>query len=153
MVPYRVTLPRFTTARLTTRRAMLWMSLAAAAAAVWRSFRRVEVVGTSMAPALLPGDRLVVMGRPWLRQPWPVPGAVIAVRDPRLPDRILIKRVAELHRRTGTLDVVGDSPRASTDSRTFGSVPRSSIVGRAIYRYAPPGRSGPAPWPAEYDQA
>jgi len=135
------------------RRALVSVGLALSAAAVWQSFRRVEVLGTSMAPALLPGDRLVVMGRPWLRQPWPQPGAVIAVRDPRQPDRILNKRVAELHRPTGTLDVVGDAPSASTDSRTFGSVPRSSIVGRAVYRYAPAGRSGPAPWPAEYDQA
>jgi hypothetical protein len=75
---------------------------------------------------------------------------VIAVRDPRLPDRILIKRVARLHRGDGTLDVVGDAPQASTDSRVFGPVHRSSIVGRAVYRYAPAGRNGPAPWPEEY---
>ena len=106
-----------------------------------------------MAPALLPGDRLVVVGLPWLPQPWPKPGAVVAVRDPRLPSRILIKRVSAIDRRRGTLEVVGDHRRASTDSRTFGPVPRSSVVGRAVYRYAPPGRSGPAPWPGEYDRA
>ena len=35
----------------------------------------------------------------------------------------------------------------------FGPVPRSSIVGLAVYRYAPPGRKGPAPWPGEYHRA
>ncbi len=126
--------------------------LVLAIAAVWRSVRRFEVTGSSMAPALLPGDRLVVVGLPWLPQPWPEPGAVIAVRDPRLPSRILIKRVSGIDRRHGTLQVVGDHRVASTDSRAFGPVPRSSVVGRAVYRYAPAGRSGPAPWPEEYDQ-
>ncbi len=115
-----------------------------------RSFRRVEVVGSSMSPALLPGDRLVVMSRPVGAPAWPRPGSVIAVRDPRHPDRILVKRVATLHRDAGTLEVVGDDLQSSTDSRTFGPVPRSSIVGRAVYRYAPSGRSGPPPWPGEY---
>ncbi len=106
-----------------------------------------------MAPALLPGDRLVVLALPWPRQPWPPPGAVVAVRDPRRPDRILVKRVADLHQQEGTLEVVGDALEASTDSRSFGSVPRSSLVGRAVYRYAPLGRSGPGPWPAEYHRS
>jgi signal peptidase I len=128
-------------------------TLTVGAVALWRSFRRVEVAGMSMAPALLPGDRLVVLGSPWMSQPWPKPGAVIAVRDPRLGGRILIKRVSSVHRHDGTLEVVGDAPDVSTDSRSFGPVPRSSIVGRAVYRYAPAARSGPAPWPEEYHRA
>ena len=126
--------------------------LAIVAAALWRSVHRVEVAGASMAPALLPGDRLVVIGLPWLPQPWPERGAVVALRDPRLPGRILIKRVAAVDRVLGTLEVLGDHREASTDSREFGPVPRSSLVGRAVYRYAPRGRSGPGPWPEEYDR-
>ncbi len=99
-----------------------------------------------MAPTLEPGDRLVVVGTPWSPQPWPKPGSVIALRDPRLPARVLIKRVAGVDRRKRTLEVVGDAPEASTDSRTFGPVDRSLMVGRAVYRYAPAARGGPAPW-------
>jgi nickel-type superoxide dismutase maturation protease len=106
-----------------------------------------------MAPALLPGDRLVVLGLPCLPQPWPEPGAVVAVRDPRLPGRILVKRVTVIHRQAGTIEVVGDARDASTDSRAFGPVARSSLIGRAVYRYGPPGRNGPGPWPEEYDRA
>lgn len=124
-----------------------------AVAALFRSVRRLEVTGSSMAPALRPGDRVVVVRVPWRRQPWPKPGDVVAVRDPRLPTRILVKRVSGVDRPLGTLEVVGDRRESSTDSRTFGPVPRSSVVGRAVYRYAPPERSGPGPWPAEYDRA
>jgi hypothetical protein len=49
--------------------------------------------------------------------------------------------------------VAGDAREHSTDSRAFGPVPRSSIVGRAVYRYAPVGRSGRGPWPEEYHRA
>jgi nickel-type superoxide dismutase maturation protease len=125
-------------------------ALSLAAVSLWRSFRRVEVTGSSMSPTLEPGDRLVVIASPFGTRRWPRPGDVVAVRDPRQSDRILIKRVAALHRRAGTLDVVGDDRQASTDSRAFGPVPRSAIVGRAVYRYAPGRRKGPLPAPGEY---
>jgi nickel-type superoxide dismutase maturation protease len=129
--------------------------LAAAALGVawYHPVRRVEVVGSSMAPALLPGDRLVVVRLPWPPPFGPVPGQVVAVRDPRRPDRILIKRVRSIDRRAGTLEVEGDDRRASTDSRAFGPVSRTAIVGRAVYRYAPAGRNGPVPGSEEYDRA
>jgi nickel-type superoxide dismutase maturation protease len=116
------------------------------AQALRRAVHRVEVVGPSMEPALSAGDRLVVLSLPWGPQPWPEPGTVVAVRDPRHPERILIKRVAALHRGQGTVEVSGDHAAASTDSRTFGPLPRSSIVGQAVYRYAPAERSGLGPW-------
>jgi nickel-type superoxide dismutase maturation protease len=108
------------------------------------------VVGRSMEPTLLAGDRLVVLGRPVGPPHLPAPGTVVALRDPRQPDRTLVKRVADVDRGTGTVGVLGDAPGASTDSRTFGPVPRSSLVGRVVYRYAPAGRTGPLPRPGEY---
>ncbi len=124
--------------------------LAAMGVLLRRSVGRIEVVGTSMEPTFLPGDRLVLVGRPWRPPAWPRPGQVVAVRDPRLPERILVKRVGAVDRGADTLEVLGDAPCASTDSRAFGPVPRSSLVGRAVYRYAPVGRSGRGPWPGEY---
>ena len=103
-----------------------------------------------MEPALAAGDRLVVVRVPGVTQPWPAPGTVVAVRDPRERSRTLVKRVASVDRRTGTFEVRGDATEASTDSRNFGPLRRSDLVGRAVYRYAPTARSGPAPWSAEY---
>jgi len=133
---------------------LLWLVALAGllAAARYHPFRRVEVVGSSMVPALLPGDRLVVLRTPW-RSPFrPGPGKVVALRDPRRPDRILIKRVRSVDLGLGTLEVEGDSREFSTDSRSFGPVARSAIIGTAVYRYAPSGRNGPVPGPGEYDQ-
>jgi Signal peptidase, peptidase S26 len=110
--------------------------------------RRVEVVGESMLPALRPGDRLLL-----LRLPAPA-GAVVAVGDPRDPVRTLVKRVAAAPGGEALLPgagrlaagsgyvVLGDNPRASTDSADFGTVPPRLLRGRAVYRYAPPGRRG-----------
>ena len=95
--------------------------------------RRVEVAGSSMAPLLLPGDRLLVVSLLRLRV-----GDVVALRDPRDAGRVLVKRVASL--RGGTVEVLGDNAAASTDSRTFGPVPLRALLGRAVLCYHPPAR-------------
>jgi nickel-type superoxide dismutase maturation protease len=83
-----------------------------------------------MAPTLAPGDRLVVLRRRKVRQ-----GDVVALPDPRLPERILVKRVVTADGRKVT--VVGDNPAESTDSRHFGPVDQRSLTGVVVYRYHP----------------
>jgi nickel-type superoxide dismutase maturation protease len=97
--------------------------------------RRVEVVGTSMAPTLLPGDRLLVLRLP------PAVGRLVVVRDPRQPGRVIVKR-CRARLADGSLEVRGDAPGASTDSRHFGPVPRPLVLGRPVYRYHPPAAAG-----------
>jgi nickel-type superoxide dismutase maturation protease len=112
----------------------------AAAAVVGARFgtRRVAVEGRSMAPTFEPGDRLLVVRLP---RRWPVqPGEVVACRDPRDPDRLLVKRVSIVGDEWVT--VTGDNPAESTDSRSFGPVDRDEVWGRVCYRYSPPARAG-----------
>lgn len=94
----------------------------------------VEVRGRSMAPTLLPGDRLLVA-----RLPARV-GDIVLADDPRQAGRELIKRVAAIHAR-GVV-VRGDNPAASTDARAFGALPAQAVVWRVIGRYWPADRIG-----------
>jgi nickel-type superoxide dismutase maturation protease len=113
------------------------MAAAAGAIAVGSRCRRIAVHGDSMVPSLQPGDRLLLVPAWGLRK-----GEVIAVRDPRDPDRLLVKRVSAIDRRASLVTVLGDNPGASTDSRAFGPVARRSVAGRVVYRYAPAARAG-----------
>jgi nickel-type superoxide dismutase maturation protease len=93
-----------------------------------------------MVPALLPGDRVVVVQglgplRPGIRV-----GDLVALTDPRQPERIMVKRIADV--RAGQVVVRGDNEAASTDSRHFGPVSRRAIRGRVVYRYYPTDRRG-----------
>ena len=111
------------------------VAVGAVAVALWRPLRRVEVVGDSMLPTLQAGDRLLV-----LRPARARPGDVVAVTDPRLASRTMVKRVGA--RGPEGVTVLGDNPAASTDSRDLGPVAPSAIRGRALYRYFPTSRRG-----------
>jgi nickel-type superoxide dismutase maturation protease len=102
---------------------------ATAALAAW-GLERVEVVGSSMAPTFISGDRLLVVRRcRRLRV-----GDLVALSDPTSPGRRLVKRVASIDE--GSATVVGDNEAASTDSRHFGAVPVSAIRHLVVRRYA-----------------
>ena len=101
----------------------------------------VEVRGHSMAPALKPGDRLLVESRSFERRQ-PRPGEIVLAADPRDGQRELIKRVAAVDDAAAEAQLEGDAAEASTDSRTFGAVPLASIRWRAAFRYWPLGRAG-----------
>ena len=101
---------------------------------------RLRVAGESMVPALLPGDRVLVWrGLGPFRPPIRV-GDLVAVVDPRDPERVMVKRVVA--RDGAEVFVGGDNESASTDSRHFGPVDAAAIRGRVVYRYLPEDRRG-----------
>ena len=94
---------------------------------------RFQVEGESMAPAHSPGERVFVNKVAyWFSKPQP--GDLVVLRDPRQPDRLLLKRIDRPAGDDGWL-VLGDNERASTDSRTFGPVGRELILGKVWFRY------------------
>lgn len=117
------------------------LGLAAVAVAnVARWLDAVEVRGASMAPTLLPGDRLLVEALSFARRS-PRVGEIVLAADPREPERELVKRVVAVMA-NGDLVVGGDSAQRSTDSRAFGPLPRGAVRWRVVLRYGPPRRFG-----------
>lgn len=148
---------------VTARRKRLLKYLAVsvgAGAALWvirRTFVVVEVDGGSMTPALISGDRVVVLRHGMLARV----NAIVLLRRPdaadfgadvRNPDGWMLKRVAavagddypavvvaarpELAEATvqaGTVVVLGDNP-LSLDSKQWGAIERSSVAGVVIAR-------------------
>jgi nickel-type superoxide dismutase maturation protease len=96
----------------------------------------VEVDGGSMAPALWPGDRLVVEALSYRSRP-PRVGEIVLAHDPRLASRELVKRVTAVDPVAGSVSLAGDAPEASTDSRTFGAVALELVRWRVVGRYWP----------------
>ncbi len=95
---------------------------------------RFRVDDTSMEPTLSPGD-YVLVNRLSYRLHRPSKGDLVVVRDPEAPKRYLVKRIADLS--VSGAFVVGDNEPLSRDSRSFGPIPASLIVGR-VFRAAKP---------------
>ena len=89
--------------------------------------RRFRVTGESMRPGLAPGDDVFVDPGAY-RCRLPDPGEVVLVRHPFKKSVRMVKRVVAL--RDGRVELGGDNPSESTDSRHFGAVPPGRLVGR-----------------------
>jgi len=89
----------------------------------------MQVEGYSMWPTLKPKDRVIL--RP-LNQDAPLPaiGGIIVCKHPQQPSRRVIKRLNAVL--DDQLTVLGDCPDASTDSRQWGTIPRSSLIGEIV---------------------
>jgi nickel-type superoxide dismutase maturation protease len=98
-----------------------------------------RVTGPSMTPTVRHGDRLLVRR---LRSGRARVGDVVLARFPSRPDLLVVKRVHRVLDR-GTVDVRGDNPLVTDDSRAYGP---AVAVGRVVARLRPrPGRLAPPP--------
>ncbi|HVA88156.1 MAG TPA: S26 family signal peptidase [Candidatus Saccharimonadales bacterium] len=116
----------------------------------WRGPWRVIVVEDSMRPAIESNDWLLIDPT---TAAWPRRGSIVVFREPET-DVLAIKRVAArpgdhlriseglLHLEPDEAWLVGDATEISIDSRRYGPVRIERLVGRAWFRYGPPGRIG-----------
>jgi nickel-type superoxide dismutase maturation protease len=90
----------------------------------------VEVRGASMEPTLWPGDRLLTVPP---RRRWLVPGRVVVVADPSDPAHLVVKRLVSAE--DGRVEVLGDHPAGSTDSRHWGPLPIAAVRRVVVRRW------------------
>ena len=85
-----------------------------------------QVEGDSMLPSLQPKQRLLVKLR-LQGDKSPTPGTIVVCRHPSEINMVITKRVWRSN--DGWLELRGDNPEASTDSRHFGQVPLDRLIG------------------------
>ena len=111
-----------------------------ATAAVGIGLRRslMRVRGLSMRPTLREGDLVLTVPLPPVSGDGPLhgtawetrrrlvrPGVMVVLSEPGASEHLIIKRVTAIT--PDGVEVVGDDPGWSIDSRTFGSVPHRDV--------------------------
>ena len=86
------------------------------------------IEGESMWPTLDEGNTVLVKRTRTFRE-----GDIVLAKHPYKSSVKIVKRVAEILP-DGALILKGDNPVESTDSRSFGSILKSDVVGRVVCR-------------------
>lgn len=94
--------------------------------------KRLRVTGPSMIPLLQPGEEILFDPKAY-RHSFPQTGDVVVAQHPYQVKQI-VKRVAVVLE-DGSCFLEGDNPDASTDSRSYGFVPLSKIIGRVTCKF------------------
>ena len=101
-------------------------------AALTLRLRRYEIAEESMAPALMPGDRVLATRSPRTVRP----GDIVVFQTE--PGFDIVKRVALPPEGVEGLWMLGDNPGAgSLDSRTLGPIAREMVEARVEMRSRP----------------
>ena len=87
----------------------------------------LRIEGESMVPTLKSGDTVLINRRAPLAA-----GDIVAAAHPFYRSVTLVKRVESID--NGRFVLKGDNPDASTDSRTFGSISTTDVIGKVICR-------------------
>ncbi|MDJ1184312.1 nickel-type superoxide dismutase maturation protease [Roseofilum casamattae] len=98
-----------------------------------RQRQRFRVSGVSMLPTLQPGDEVLVDRRAYWRSP-PAIDDIVILQTPDRQDLWSIKRVTAVNP-DGSCFVRGDNRAHSTDSRSFGWVPPTLLLGRVTSHF------------------
>ncbi len=95
---------------------------------------RFRVTGASMSPTLESGDELIIDPRAYRKEP-PCVEDIVVARHPFRSDVKMVKRVTAVTE-NGRFHLQGDNPSSleSSDSRSFGPLPISHILGRVTHR-------------------
>lgn len=90
-------------------------------------FSRSTIQGSSMSPVLKQGQDVLVFTWAYLFSK-PKVGDIVVLRK---GGRDMVKRIQKTHGRR--YFVTGDNEKESTDSRNFGEIDKSEIIGKVVF--------------------
>ena len=93
-----------------------------------------------MFPVLCSAD-FIMVDKCFYKNRLPQVGEVVLALDPRSHDLVIVKRVSAVYP-DGTLELLGDNTGESSDSRLFGPISKTLILGRVRICYWPLSRFG-----------
>lgn len=97
---------------------------------LFRRYRRFRVTGNSMLPLLAPGQEVLIDAAAYRRRS-PQPDDIVVAYHPQQPHLRIIKRI-EFVASEGRFYLKGENSSESSDSRQFGLVSQTQIVGQVV---------------------
>lgn len=97
-------------------------------------FKIMKVTGESLSPVYKQGDYVLLLTATWWLKRLE-PGDVVVFRHPQYG--VLIKKVSHCDQASDKIEVTGTHP-LSVDSRQFGPVPRSWVIGKVLWHFRKP---------------
>ena len=94
--------------------------------------KRLKVVGESMLPLLQPGDEILIDPYAYNKSLPQIDDIVVTVHP--WQNLTIVKRIAALDARDRYF-LLGDNPRQSTDSRHWGTVVATDIIGKVTSQF------------------
>lgn len=91
---------------------------------------RFRVAGHSMVPSLLPGDEIIISSIPYMFSS-PKPEDIVLLLEPHSEKRV-VKRIEKV--KNDTYFVRGENPSDSQDSRTYGAVSKTRVIGKMLFK-------------------
>jgi nickel-type superoxide dismutase maturation protease len=98
-----------------------------------RKRKRLRVAGRSMLPLLQPGDEILFNPLAYQKSS-PQLGDVIVTMHPLQIDLTIVKRITLIYS-CGSYFVTGDNLEASTDSRHWGTIKSTDIIGKVTSQF------------------
>jgi len=95
--------------------------------------QRFKVMGNSMSPLLKPGEEILVATRAY-RKSLPKIGDVVVLKHPGQNYLTIVKRIIDIDINHNCF-LVGDNLAQSVDSRHWGSIKSSNLIGKVTSRF------------------